>query len=301
MPEAVERKRWLCAAVAATALGAGVAGAAGGTAVSPRHCLWEVSRGEQRLYMAGSIHFLKAEHYPLPAAIEEAYRNSEVLVLEIDMNSSFGDGQQTRMLVAGLFADERTLGEGLHSETLRKAQRCVDEMGLNMLMFEKFKPWMFAMTLAALKLEALGFQSEHGMDWHFLRRARQDGKPVRALETLEAQLGLFEELSEEQQDLFVRRTVEDLARFESQMETVVDAWLHGDMQAIDATLLDAFRDTPELYALFVSDRNAAWVESIEAYLSSGRTHFLVAGAGHMAGRDGLPALLRARGYRVQQK
>ncbi len=39
---------------------------------------------------------------------------------------------------------------------------------------------------------------------------------------------------------------------------------------------------------------------VEGYLRSGKTWMVVAGAAHMTGSDGLPAMLRARGYQVEQ-
>jgi uncharacterized protein len=39
---------------------------------------------------------------------------------------------------------------------------------------------------------------------------------------------------------------------------------------------------------------------IEAYLHSGRTYFVVVGAGHMGGEGGLLTLLRGRGYQIEQ-
>jgi uncharacterized protein YbaP (TraB family) len=42
------------------------------------------------------------------------------------------------------------------------------------------------------------------------------------------------------------------------------------------------------------------LRAIEGYLRSGKTYFVVVGAGHMGGSGGLLALLRARGYRIEQ-
>jgi len=47
-------------------------------------------------------------------------------------------------------------------------------------------------------------------------------------------------------------------------------------------------------------RNRSWIPRIEGYLGSGQTHFVVVGAGHMGGSDGLLSLLRARGCKIEQ-
>ena len=61
-----------------------------------------------------------------------------------------------------------------------------------------------------------------------------------------------------------------------------------------------YRDAPSLHRRIVTDRNRAWLPKIEEFLRSGKTWMVVAGSAHMGGEDGLPALLAARGYQVEQ-
>jgi uncharacterized protein YbaP (TraB family) len=42
------------------------------------------------------------------------------------------------------------------------------------------------------------------------------------------------------------------------------------------------------------------IPKIEGYLRSGKTYFVVAGAAHMDGANGVLALVRHRGYRIEQ-
>src|SRR5207253_1554816 len=47
--------------------------------------LWEVKSVTNRIYLFGTVHAAKQEWYPLPAAVEEAYADSAVLVVEADV------------------------------------------------------------------------------------------------------------------------------------------------------------------------------------------------------------------------
>ncbi len=47
-------------------------------------------------------------------------------------------------------------------------------------------------------------------------------------------------------------------------------------------------------------RNQSWIPKIEGYLRSGKVYFVVAGAAHMGGPDGVLALLKGRGYKIEQ-
>jgi uncharacterized protein YbaP (TraB family) len=56
-------------------------------AVKPvtKHSLWKIEGRTNAMYLFGSIHFLKKDFYPLPQPIEDAYKQSQVVVLEVDL------------------------------------------------------------------------------------------------------------------------------------------------------------------------------------------------------------------------
>jgi pheromone shutdown protein TraB len=81
---------------------------------------------------------------------------------------------------------------------------------------------------------------------------------------------------------------------------MLNAWHHGDVDTIAGIMRDAFRDFPAFGERLIGARNRKWIPEIEGYLRSGRTYFVVVGAGHIGGPEGLLALLKARGYQVEQ-
>ncbi|HKS93084.1 MAG TPA: TraB/GumN family protein, partial [Gammaproteobacteria bacterium] len=80
----LRRRLWLCAALFTLLLGAGPrANSAQSAAVQnadadapARNFIWRVSRGRTSMYLAGSIHTLNPDNYPLPEVMESAFRNS---------------------------------------------------------------------------------------------------------------------------------------------------------------------------------------------------------------------------------
>src|SRR5439155_13648389 len=83
-------------------------------------------------------------------------------------------------------------------------------------------------------------------------------------------------------------------------DALADAWRRGDADTDTRIFMDGFRDFPSLADRLLTNRNRKWIPKIEGYLHSGKTYFFVAGAAHMGGPNGVPALLRERGYRVEQ-
>jgi uncharacterized protein len=78
------------------------------------------------------------------------------------------------------------------------------------------------------------------------------------------------------------------------------AWRRGDADALNRMVKEWFPDFPSLCRRLIDVRNRNWIPKIEAYLHSDKTHFVIVGAGHMGGPGGLLALLRSRGYEIEQ-
>jgi len=87
---------------------------------------------------------------------------------------------------------------------------------------------------------------------------------------------------------------------EADIGDIVRAWRRGDADGLLRIVRDEFRDFPSLGRRLIDQRNQNWVPKIEEYLRSGHTYFVVVGAGHMGGPNGLLSLLRARGYTIEQ-
>ena len=85
--------------------------------------LWEVAGEKNSVFLLGSIHLLRPEDYPLPSAIDTAYAEAEVLIMEVDMDDIDPIATQASFARYGLSQDGRTLrdlmGEALYAEALK--------------------------------------------------------------------------------------------------------------------------------------------------------------------------------------
>jgi uncharacterized protein len=262
--------------------------------------LWKVSSGKNTVYLLGSIHALKSEQYPLKAPIEQAFEDSQVLVLEVDP-ASMGDlAMQGAMLGKGMLPPGSTLEQCLSSSVYELAKSKTSELGLDIELFQGFKPWLFALTLGMTKLQASGFNPAQGVDFYFYGKAAAAGKPVKSLETMDYQLGLFDQLSPENQEAFLSQTLKDLDVMEKEMATLISAWSSGDVGELEALLLRNFRGHADLYEALVAQRNRAWTFKIESFLNDDKNHLVVVGAAHLVGREGLVEMLRSKGYSIEQ-
>lgn len=88
---------------------------------------------------------------------------------------------------------------------------------------------------------------------------------------------------------------------EARFRSVVDALNRGDYD----TVLSASQGTPRFAEdaatfkrLMLTERNAEWITPLRRYLDEGDA-VVVVGAAHLPGTDGVVALLRGHGYRVE--
>ena len=282
-------------------LGFLLAGLTGELRAQEKSFLWRVNSDQNRLYILGSIHLLKKETYPLKKSIEDAFEQTKKLVLEIDLGSANLQKIQQLMLQKSISTDGTMLHQSVSDETYQAVAKRAKELGIDIRLLSPFKPWVIAMTMAAIKLQQLGFDPSLGVDRHLAERAKQTDKPTAGLETAEFQLDLFDRFSAKEQELLLRQSMDEMDHVERNVTAIVQAWKSGDVGAVERHLLVGMRDYPEIHRKVIDDRNQRWLPQIENLLSRGENALIVVGAAHLVGKNGIIELLKDRGYRVEQQ
>ena len=261
--------------------------------------LWKAQSSQNTIYLAGSIHVLQKHHYPLHQAFDDAFNESSRVMFEVDLDGLSSPLAQMNMLRKGLYLNGETLPKVLSPESYATAKGNLTRLGLNIEDFHRMKPWMTATAVMALELQKLGFESAHGVDRHFFEKAQAAGKDIQGLETVEFQLDLFDKLPLLIQEQFLLQTLEDLKTLDTQVSQMVKAWKHGNAQELE-TLLVGMHEYPELNQVLVVNRNNDWLPHIEQALQEKEPVFIVVGALHLLGKEGLIAALKEKGYEVEQ-
>ena len=266
-----------------------------------KHFLWSVSTpGTPPSYLMGSIHVLTADYYPLGARIEQAFAAATVLVVEADVDELTNPVMLMSLMGKAMLPDGKTLDQviaaDLHTEVMERA----DKTGVPRAAIQRLKPWMAALVLTAPAMQAAGFKPEHGVDKHFFDRAKKAGTERRSLETVASQFNRMDQMTSPQQEALLRGTLEDLDSQMSNVKEMADAWASGDTAALEKLLLPAMKSSPDLYNRLLVERNANWVESVETCVQQKTSCFVVVGAAHLVGPDSLVAMLRKKGYKVEQ-
>ena len=207
--------------------------------------LWEIKSSENKVYVLGSIHMGKREFYPLAAKIEESFNDSEVLVVEVDINNINPGTIQNMVFEKGFYPEGETLKNHLSSKTYQLAAEKFQKLGLDIGFFSNNKPWFIAMNIITMELIRLGYNPEYGIDKYFLEKARGN-KKILGLETLEFQLGLFNSFSEKQQELFLLSTLAEVELLSQEMDKMLYFWENGDVLKMESMLTNPLKVYPEI-------------------------------------------------------
>lgn len=267
-------------------------------AESPK-ILWKVQSPQNTIYLAGSIHVLQERHYPLHHVFDDAFNESSRVIFEVDLDELSSPLAQMNMVKNGLYLNGETLVSVLSPERYAIAKGNLTALELNIEDFHRMKPWMTATAVMALELQKLGFESAYGVDRYFFDKAQATGKAIQGLETVEFQLDLFDKLSPSMQEEFLLQTLEELKSLGPQISDMVKAWKKGNVQELE-TLLAGMDEYPELNQAIVINRNHDWLPHVEQALRETDPVFIVVGALHLLGKEGLVSALKGKGYLVKQ-
>ena len=265
-----------------------------------KNFVWKIDGQSNTVYLLGSVHFLRAEDYPLPKEFESAYLDAEELYMELDLDDLDPLYIMQITQEKGMLADGRSLKE-LMGRDYDKAARHAQEIGLDLGMLATTKPWLAALTVVQLQLIKLGYDQQHGVEMHFVRKAQQDGKEIHGLETMRYQLEMLDDLPESSQADFLLQTLSEAAEMEKEMESIMAAWRAGDADSVGKQMLAELQKLPGLYHTLIVNRNENWVDTVHDLLRSEKDYLVVVGAGHLAGKDSLVKKLEQLGYDAEQQ
>jgi uncharacterized protein YbaP (TraB family) len=266
-----------------------------------RTFLWKVQSGGSVMYLAGSVHALTADAYPLNPAYQRAFDASSALVEEIDLAEADPLSGGLGLLAKGMYQDGRTFSSAVSRQTVTLVQEKLKNTPLALDLIQPMKPWMVMLMIEALGSQDAGLDPELGLDKHFYNLATDGRKQVIGLETAESQIDRFDKMPEAMQEQMLRSELAEMDTEKSSLRSILTAWQTGDAAAIEKMLLASFTTNPAAYTSLITERNRNWMPQLETCLRRSSPCFVIVGAAHLVGPQGLLAMLQQKGYRVEQQ
>jgi uncharacterized protein YbaP (TraB family) len=265
-----------------------------------RFLMWKATSPTATVYLVGSIHLGDSSMYPLPKEVESAFAAAKALVVEINIKKA----DQAKM--AGLIEKYGlyTGGDSLTKHLPRQTQATLDDYctrhNVPRQGMEQLKPWVVAVTIAAMAWQQAGEEPSLGIDMHFLDEVKPPQR-IDELETMESQLSIFAEASEQEQQNMLAAILKQGDRTKDLIKRTQAAYVSGDPDAVKK-IMDEQDDvgSKSLEKKLLDDRNVTMTAKMEEYLKGKDPIFVVVGAAHIVGDKGIAQLLRDKGYKVEQ-
>jgi uncharacterized protein YbaP (TraB family) len=261
-----------------------------------RPAFWQVTgpNGE-KAWLLGTIHALPQPAAWRSPAIDKAFAEADSVAVEV---SGLGDAAAMSRAYAllstsaGLPPLAQRIDPAMRAALAERLKRA----GQSEADYANTETWGAALMLA--RADATPEDSANGIDRAVLRLAR--GKRVIEFEGAEAQFGIFDALPEKEQRDLLEAVLREGASPAGESADLIQAWRSGDFATIEAETRRGLLADPELRDALFTARNRAWADRIALEMAGGRKLFVAVGAAHMAGHDGLAAMLAARRCRVQR-
>lgn len=262
--------------------------------------IWQVSNGKNTLYLGGTFHMLKPSDYPLPIEFEDVYKKVNWLVFETDMDQLSSPEFQQKFLAAMSLPSGQILADHLSAEAYAELIRYAAKNKMDTARLQRFKPQMIALIITLEELKKYGLTAE-GVDSYLGNKAKADKKMMTQLESIEDQIEYISTMGKDNESGLILQTIEDMEELPKVLNAMTTAWRNGDDKGLfENGIKPMLEDYPKVYQSLLVERNNNWMGKIEKLLAHPEEKFILVGALHLIGQDGLLQQLKKRGYQVQQ-
>ncbi len=277
--------------------------AAAGRSDNMRGLLWELKSQGNSVYLFGTIHVGKPSFYPLPDAVEQAYRLSKFLVVEADITNQKDAAEMTQLID---YPKGDSIDKHIPKPMFERLKTQLARTKIPLANVSSMRPVMLGGLLPLVEYGRLGYDMNNGLDLWLLKRATSEKKPVLELESPLGQIKLLTGMPGNVQEAFLDNalTMIEQDRVSIQVTDLVNAWQTGNAKLLQDIAHESERCTrmnAEINHVLLAKRNDAMLLKIVEYLKSGDIHFVAVGSLHLVGAQGIVEMLRAKGFEVLQR
>jgi len=279
----------------------------------PEGNFWRATKGDQVIHLAGTYHFDDPRHAATMTRLEPLIAGAATLLVEAGPEEEAALMQRMADDPSIMLLKGPTLLERMDPAEWDMLATAMTERGIPPFMAAKFQPWYIAMMLAIAPcdLETLTAGTPNGLDMRIMQAAKKDGIPIKALEPYDTVFRIFGQMTDDEQIAMIKSSMAFADRMEDYSATLADAYFAEESRLIWEFTRDASYAMPGYTAaqvdaefarmeeVLMAGRNRGWIAVIEAAATDGPV-FAAFGALHLAGQDGVLALLDRAGWTLER-
>ncbi len=263
--------------------------------------LWKISGNglDKPSWLYGTIHIIPKSELDFSDATLNALDHSKRITFEIDMKEMTNMATQMSLMTKAFMAGGKTLRDLLPPDDYAFVRAKMDSTGMPGGMLERMKP-MFVSTMLQGDESGTAATNERmtSVEMELYRLARRRKLPSDGLETTSYQISIFDSIPYEAQ---ARMLVESLRRSDGGTDEygqMMDLYRAGNITAMQSMIANDDTGMSQYEEILLQRRNRNWIAVMSRMMREKPTFFAV-GAGHLGGPNGVIALLRRAGYKVE--
>jgi hypothetical protein len=268
--------------------------------------LWVVHSPTATAWLFGSIHLLPPNIDWHSRAVDAAIASSDVFVFEAPLGQTGVTQTADFVRANGMLPPDEFLPQLLdanarkeYQDAILQARSALADEHVSPEALAHMRPWLASIVIETAMMQAAHYSPEGGVDRQVFALATDQHKTIESFETVDEQLSMLmskdRKLEIEEFDASMKELKTDMG----EIGPLIDAWCEGRVNDVGKLLNAALSTTPGAMKLLIYDRNTRWAARMVGMLAQHHTYFITVGAGHLSGPRGLPALLTARGYKVE--
>lgn len=258
---------------------------------------FEIKGKQNTVFLMGSIHVGKSSFYPFTSQIENAFRKSKYLVVELNILKDITKQQILKTEEYAKLDTKKTIEKIIPKDLYVKLVKKCTDFQLDIDKLEHYKPWYLALLLEIVQFAHLGYTENMGVDQYFLKKKKTD---ILELETFEQQMEIFEKIDGQ---MYLEYVLNNLDSAGQNMDNMIRAWKDGDTSRLKQILFsenETKNNVKKLFNHLFYNRNKLFSRKILTYLESDEDYFVIMGAGHLVGSKSVVELIKKKGYTVTQ-
>ncbi len=241
-------------------------------------------------YLYGTIHIQDKRVFAYGEPVQQAFDKANQLAVEVMM-----DRVDPSSLMSVMMMQDTTLDMLLSEDEYARLESAYQEItGAGLETANSLKPFFLSANMVQSLMPR---DMPKPLDMMFIQDARQQGKEVIGLETLEEQIAIIDDLSYAKQMDMLLESIEDVDEMKQQFKDLVEAYINMNSEKV-VELMDDPSMPEEFMDKLLDERNKLMVKRMIPRLEEDRT-FVAVGAGHLFGNEGIVAMLKEKGYQVE--
>ncbi|MDP2560469.1 TraB/GumN family protein [Psychrobium sp. 1_MG-2023] len=262
--------------------------------------VWQVTKGDNTIYIGGTVHILPADAFPLPPEFKYAYDRADKVAFEVDMSLMNQPETQQKMQSAMFIEENKTLASVINPQALSALEAYAKANGLPFANLQRLKPAMISVMISMMEMRKLGVAGE-GVDAFYDKLAKNDGKERLFLESIDFQIETLLSMGQGQESELILMTLEQVSDYKTMLDSMLKGWREGDHQlVVDTVIKPAKEQSPQLYQQLFVERNNNWIAHIDKMMADKPVELVLVGAGHLYGKESVIELLKNKGYKIKQ-